>query len=366
MERVESVEVFLTLLERSELLTREQFLELRDASQSQVDPTAVADWLVDRRWLTRWQATQLLEGHDQLRIGEYRLLDMIGRGGMGLVFKAEKNSSREPLAMKVMTKLNAHGRKRFLQEVQAASSLSHPNIVTTIDAGYTDGCHFLVMEYLEGHDLCAILRNQAPLSVSWSCEIVRQVALGLQHAHERGMVHRDIKPSNIMVVTKPDSTMPLARILDFGLARITDATLKMHELTQTGAVLGTPDYIAPEQAMSSKHADIRSDIFSLGATLFQLITETLPFPGDNVMEKLMGRLTSVPPSVSSLRAEAHSCLDELISKMLRPNPDDRPETPAEVADALRQMAPQIRQHEQHISQTKPANPSPQSLSQRRC
>ena len=366
MPRVDTVEAFLALLNRSQLLSREQVLELCGVAHAHSTPRELADWLVQQKWLTRWQATQLQEGHEQLRVGKYRLLDLIGRGGMGLVFLAEQAASQRTVALKVMTQLGTpKGMKRYLQEVRAASALTHPHIVRTLEAGVADGCHFLVMEFLPGLDLWETMRTQSPLSVSWSCEVVRQVALGLQHAHEQGMVHRDIKPSNIFITPNPDFATPHARILDFGLAHIATESLALNPVTQTGAVLGTPDYISPEQAMSAKHADIRSDIFGLGCTLFQMLTGEVPFPGDNVMEKLMGRLTTVPPSVSALRAEAHSDLDELVASMLRSNANDRPQTPVEVAEELERLTLKIRRHEARIARLSPRQVSPYSESRSR-
>lgn len=361
MPAAETLETFLSRLNRSKLLSREQMADLCDASHARSTPRELANWLVQQRWLTRWQATQLLEGHEQLHVGKYRLLDLIGRGGMGLVFRAEQTSPRREVALKVMTQLGSpKGMKRYLQEVRAASALTHPHIVTTWEAGVADGCHFLVMEFLPGQDVWAIMRSQSPLSVSWSCEVIRQTALGLQHAHEQGLVHRDIKPSNIFVSPNPDFATPHARILDFGLAHIATESLSLNPVTQTGAVLGTPDYISPEQAMSATHADIRSDIFSLGCTLFQMLTGDVPFPGDNVMSKLMGRITTTPPSVSALRAEAHSDLDELVANMLRTNPNDRPQTPAEIADELDRLTLKIRRHESRIAKLSPRKLSPQT------
>lgn len=265
-----------------------------------------------------------------------------------------------------MTRLgNPKGVKRYLQEVEAASTLDHPHIVTTLDSGVADGCHFLVMEFLPGRDLDAIMRDQSPLPVSWSCEVIRQTSLGLQYAHEQGLVHRDIKPHNILVVPEPDFLTPHARILDFGLAHIAAESSSLHEVTQTGAVMGTADYISPEQAMSAKHADIRSDIFGLGCTLFQLITGELPFQGNNVMEKLMARITTIPPSVSALRAEAHSDLDDLVTDMLRTNPNDRPQTPSEVASELDRLMLKVRRHESRIGKLSPRKLSPHAQSRSR-
>ena len=405
MPRMESVDEFLLRLNRSELLSREQIQDLSEVAQSLQTPRELGNWLVTQRWLTRWQATQLLEGQEQLRVGNYRLLNLIGRGGMGLVFLAEpmtattntltvprpsgsgprggrsgplpdgrgtdssfaSNSSSSGLvALKIMTRLgNPKGVKRYLQEVEAASTLDHPHIVTTLDSGVADGCHFLVMEFLPGRDLDAIMRDQSPLPVSWSCEVIRQTSLGLQYAHEQGLVHRDIKPHNILVVPEPDFLTPHARILDFGLAHIAAESSSLHEVTQTGAVMGTADYISPEQAMSAKPADIRSDIFGLGCTLFQLITGELPFQGNNVMEKLMARITTIPPSVSALRAEAHSDLDDLVTDMLRTNPNDRPQTPSEVASELDRLMLKVRRHESRIGKLSPRKLSPHAQSRSR-
>lgn len=366
MLRVESLDDFVALLERSNLLSEENRLDLWDAANGLKSAIELADWLVNQRWLTKWQAAQLLDGHEQLHIGEYRLLELIGRGGMGLVFKAEHTTSQRIVVMKVMSQLgNIKGIRRYVQEVRATSALSHPHIVTTLDAGFANGCHYIVMDYLPGRDLNAIILSQSPLSVSWSCEVIRQVASGLQHAHEQGLVHRDIKPSNILITPEPDFLSPHARILDFGLARIVSESVDIRDVTHTGAVLGTPDYISPEQAMSAKHADIRSDIFSLGCTLFQMITGTFPFPGRNVMEKLMARITTIPPSVSALRAEAHSELDDLVASLLCCNPNDRPQTPGEVADELARLALKVRRHESQVERTLPAKLEPQSASRTR-
>lgn len=363
MPRVESLDEFVTLLERSDLLSEERRLDLWDAANGLKSARELADWIVKQRWLTKWQASQLLDGHEQLQIGKYRLLELIGRGGMGLVFKAEHLTTQQIVVLKVMSQLgNIKGVRRYVQEVRAASTLTHPHIVTTLDAGVADGCHFLVMDFLPGSDLAAIILSQSPLPVSWSCDVARQVATGLQHAHEQGLVHRDIKPSNILISPEPDFLTPHARILDFGLARIVSESVSIRDVTHTGAVLGTPDYISPEQAMSAKHADIRSDIFSLGCTLFQMITGEYPFPGRNVMEKLMARITTIPPSVSALRAEAHSELDEFVASLLCCNPNDRPQTPGEVADELARLALKIRRHESRIERLHPAKLEPQSAS----
>jgi serine/threonine protein kinase len=241
------------------------------------------------------------------------------------------------VALKVMSQalLNDAGAvARFQREVQAAASLQHPNVVTAYDADCVGKTHFLVMEYVEGHDLKERLHQQGRLSVGWVCECIRQAALGLQHAHEHGMVHRDIKPANLLVTTERPGGPPLVKILDMGLARFVSDVVVDGGLTKSGQVMGTPDYIAPEQAEDTKHADIRADIFSLGCSLFHLLTGQTPYKGDTLMSKLMARMQDTVPPASSLRSDVPQALDAVIAKMLQKKPADRQQTPAEVATAL--------------------------------
>ena len=223
---------------------------------------------------------------------------------------------------------NEQAAARFHREIQSVAALEHPNIVATFDADCVKGKHFLVMEYVEGQDLDALSRKQGRIPAGDACEYVRQAALGLAHAHERGMVHRDIKPANLLVAFRPahddgprhsDSArsstspgrpvpanaavVPIVKILDFGLARFGAEIQGSSELTQTGQIMGTPDYIAPEQARDTKSTDHRSDIFSLGCTLFRLVTGQVPFRGNSVMEKLMSRALEDAPRARSLRPE---------------------------------------------------------------
>ncbi len=343
---------FMDLLRRSKLLPDHKMLILGDVSIACSHPQELSRWLVQRRWLTAWQAEQLLAGHHRLHIGKYTLLDLIGRGAMGLVFKSECAPMYRPVALKVLTQERQRkGKDRFLREIRAAAVLHHPHIVTALDADFADGCYFLVMELVNGRDLTVWQRRHSPLPISWSCEVARQVALGLQHAHENGMVHRDIKPANILVAGKQLVDSPHAKILDFGLARLMRDISTDGDLTRIGTILGTPDYIAPEQARSAKHADIRADIFSLGCTLFHLITNRLPFPGNNAIEKLMARIETVPPFVTSLRREAHPGLDDVVARLLMLDPSSRPQTPGEVAEELGDFLHKIRRRDSHTSES---------------
>src|SRR5258708_12543090 len=183
------------------------------------------------------------------------------------------------------------------------------------------------MEYVAGKDLKSWIRQEKLLPVGWSCECIRQAALGLEHAFEQGMVHRDIKPSNLLVTQNEEDGLPLVKILDLGLARFASETQDEGDLTRSGQVLGTPDYIAPEQARNTKTADIRADIFSLGCTFFEMLTGRLPFPGDSVMEKLMARATQDAPSVRLYRPAVPPGLDPFVPSMLPPDPQHRFATP---------------------------------------
>jgi serine/threonine protein kinase len=303
------------------------------------EPRALAKSLVARQILTRWQAEQLWAGRRQFLLGKYRLLDKLGQGGMGAVYRARQMSTGRIVAIKVMAQSlldNPDSVARFHREVQSAAALNHPNIVAAYDAGEADdGASFLVMEHVPGRDLNDWLKECGRLPIDWACECIRQAALGLQHAHERGLVHRDIKPGNLLVVGDRTDEMPRVKILDMGLARLaSEKGPAAGELTHTGQILGTPDYIAPEQAKSTKTADIRADIFSLGCTLFKLLTGEVPFRGETLMEKLMARASEDAPLASTLRPEVPPELDAVIARMLARQAVRRYQLPREAADAL--------------------------------
>jgi serine/threonine protein kinase len=283
----------------------------------------------------------------------YRVLGLVGQGGMGAVYRAEHRRMERLVALKVIHPRfmkNPSVVQRFHQEVRAAARLHHPNIVTAHDADQAGGLHFLVMEYVEGTSL-ADLVNRSPLPAAEACEYIRQAALGLQHAHEQGMVHRDIKPHNLMLQTSGEALMPgrhgrLVKILDFGLARLqrtTDVPASGNDLapalTGAGAVMGTADYIAPEQAADPRAADIRADIYSLGCSLFHLMTGRPPFPNGTVVEKLAQHATTPAPAVNSVFPEVQSELAAVTARMMAKAPADRYATPAEVAEALLPFCP---------------------------
>jgi len=329
-------------LRASRLLSQAQLLELESETgrNPHVEPHEIVSWLVDRNLITRWQAKMLLSGQTAFFLGKYKLIKELGHGGMGAVFQAQQAPLGRMVALKVMAQKLLHNQAavaRFQREIQATAALHHPNIVTAFDADQVQNTHFLVMEYVAGESLDELLKREKRLPIPTACEYIRQAALGLQHAYEQRMAHRDIKPSNLLISHTSDGE-PLVKILDMGLARFTSETREAGELTSTGQILGTPDYIAPEQAKNTKGADIRSDIFSLGCTLFRALTGRIPFGGESIMEKLSSRLLDDAPRLRTVLPEAPSELEAVVEKMLARDPAQRYQTPAEVATALEPFA----------------------------
>ena len=335
---------FLQLVEESHLLDEEHLTIARGCAEACKDSKSLARELIRQDCLSRWQAEQLLAARTTFFLGKYKLVGKIGAGGMGAVFKAEQSPLRRVVAIKVLSRElldSPEAVRRFQREIRAVSSLNHPNIVAALDAGCVGKVHFLAMEYVEGKDLRAWLQQYKQLPISWACECIRQAALGLQHAHEQGLIHRDIKPSNLLVTCAAPDDPPSVKILDLGLARFTNTTEKRTELTSTGQVMGTFDYISPEQAENTKNADIRSDVFSLGCTLFELLTGTVPFGGETPTEKLFARAARDAPRARSLRPEVPLLLDDVIARMLCRKVAERFQSPQEVVEALASCNPAV-------------------------
>ena len=281
-------------------------------------------------------------GHDDVvpwelaRHQRYRVVRLIGEGGMGSVYEAEHRVMQRAVALKVIKRAftdNPARVERFRREVRTAARLSHPNIVTTYDAEDTGTTLFLVMEYVEGVSLGRLVKERGPLPVPEACDHVRQAALGLQHAHERGMVHRDVKPDNLMLVASPDASAPgVVKVLDFGLAALTAE--RSDGVTNTNVIMGTPDYMAPEQAEDARRADIRADVYSLGCTLYYLLTGNVPYPAATSLLKILAHREKSLPSLGQARPEVPPGLARVVARMLAKKPEDRYQTPREVAAAL--------------------------------
>jgi serine/threonine-protein kinase len=332
------------LLRTHRLLSAQQLDEVEGALRPAFpEPRELARELVRRSWLTPLQVNALFLGRgDELMLGPYVLLERIGAGAMGQVFKARHQHLGRLVAVKVVRKDRVTGPnvpKRFLREMQAAGQLSHPNIVLAFDAGEAGNVLYFVMEYIEGTDLGRRLKREGAVSVAEACDYVRQAALGLQHAFEKGLVHRDVKPSNLMVTERPADvrTGPppgVVKILDLGLALLSGDQTEISALTTEGLVMGTVDYLAPEQALDSHGVDTRADLYSLGCTFYHLLAGRVPYPGGTVMQRLLRHRNGRPRPVESLRPEVPPGVAAVVRKLMARRPEDRYQTPAELVEAL--------------------------------
>jgi uncharacterized protein (TIGR03067 family) len=269
------------------------------------------------------------------RLGEYQLLEELGHGGMGTVYKALHTKLDRVVALKVLAKGRVEDERaiaRFEREMKAIGRLDHPQIVRAHDAREIDDRPVLIMEYVEGLDLARLVGRAGRLRVPDACELARQVAVGLQYVHEHGLVHRDVKPSNLMLTPRGE-----IKILDLGLARFHRERGGSDEMTGTGQTMGTADYMAPEQTSDSHGADIRADIYSLGCTLFKLLSGYAPFEGPDyrgTFDKMTAHVQTPAPSIRELAADVPEALSALLGRMLAKDPAERPATPADVAAEL--------------------------------
>ena len=348
---ISSLPEFVETLRDSQLLSAKQTEDLIGRLQGRfTNPRELAQELLQLHWLTPYQINKILNGAAaQLVLGPYILLERLGQGAMGRVYKVRHRKLGRIAALKVLRKEKlAHplAVQRFYREVQAVAQLSHPNIVMAYDAGEVAGTYFFAMEYVPGLDLALLIKQKGCLPVPSACDYIRQAALGLQHAHEKGFVHRDIKPSNLLLGPPSGADRRRAadfepgsviKILDMGLVRLQGPLLEgngQDMLTQLQVLLGTPDFISPEQACDPRRADIRSDLYSLGCTFHYLLTGQVPFPGGSAMEKILKHSTEPPPPVEELRPEIPSAVGQVLRRMMAKAPEERYQTPAELADAL--------------------------------
>lgn len=321
--------------------------EIVEMQQRLPDARALAKELLERDFVTPYQVNQLLTGKGQsLVVGPYRLLERLGEGGSAQVFKARHFRHYRITALKLIHKelaANPRAVQRFLREVEAAARLSHPNVVRAYDAGQIDNGYYFAMEFIAGIDLSRLVKKDGALAIDQACSYILQGAHGLQHIHESSMVHRDIKPSNLMVSSNVDEDNPWGqvKILDLGLARLCEepqAANQREVLTKLGTVMGTPDFISPEQAMHSSKADIRSDIYSLGCTFYYLLAGQPPFPGGTAVEKMFKHQIDEPEPIDNIRSEVPPAVPIILKKMMAKKPDERYQTPGEVAAALEMLA----------------------------
>jgi serine/threonine protein kinase/formylglycine-generating enzyme required for sulfatase activity len=263
---------------------------------------------------------------------KFRIVRELGRGGMGVIYLAQHRVMEKPVALKVINPSildNPNALARFHAEVKAAGKLDHTNVARAHDADQAGDLHFLVMEYVEGMTLAQLLKQQGPLPVLNACRYIHQAALGLQHAFEQGMTHRDVKPANLMVT--PQGRV---KVMDFGLARLRSEQTDGRGLTATGAFMGTPEYVAPEQATDARQADTRADIYSLGCTLYALLAGRPPFAEDTVVKLVLAHLEKEPMPLHQLRPDVPAALSAVVGRMLAKDAAQRYQTPLDVARAL--------------------------------
>lgn len=295
--------------------------------------------LKQRKKLTPYQARSIIDGGSiPLTIGDYLICDEIGHGGMGQVYRAIHRRMDRAVAIKVILPeimSNTESIKRFEREVKAAAKLTHPNIVVAFDAGEFKGTHYLVMEYVEGHNLASLVVNEGPLPVAQAIDCTLQVARALAFAHEKGIVHRDVKPANLLLTTEKS-----VKLLDLGLARVECghgshlSASWVDELTRDGAFMGTVDYMAPEQACDVKLADARSDIYSLGCTLYFLLTGRPMYEADTLTMRILAHREKPIPKLAKHNRNADIPLQRLLERMVAKKASDRFQSMSDVVECL--------------------------------
>jgi serine/threonine protein kinase len=349
-----SMDDFLAVLERSKLLNIDKFAEVQRLALETSDYTSLAKTLVRQEILTRWQAGQLLAGRSKCTVGKYKLLDLLGRGGMGSVYLGEHVMMNRRVAIKIIPRhigKNPAGLERFLAEARTIAALDHPNIVQAYSVDNEGDQYYLVMEYVEGLDLQRLVEAEGPLDCASTVDYMRQAADGLAHAHNRKMVHCDIKPSNLIV-----NPQGVVKILDMGLARLAGQEQAGEDAgEQDSKILGTVDYMAPEQALGTSEFDHRADIYSLGCTLYFLLTGSPPFPEGTLPERILKHQTQEPRSISAERSDVPHSLIEICKKMMAIRPADRYQTAAEVSQMLTAWRPGEKRV-QRVLQLKKAEP----------
>lgn len=310
-------------------------------------PNRLADGLVGAGVLTRWQANKLLAGKCRgFFLGSYRLLRPLGKGGMGVVYLGEHHVMKRLMALKILPPEASQDQRRidrFKAEARACAQLDHPNIVRAYDFSEAGGKLYIVMEYVDGIDLQYAVQRDGRMSPGEAIDVLTQAASGLAHAHDRGIIHRDIKPSNLLLRTDG-----VVKVSDLGLARIGWAGDGEEQ-----RLMGTADFLAPEQAINCNAADTRSDIYSLGCTLFYLLIGQVPFDGSSA-QRLAKHQTSPPPEIRSIRSDCPVAVAEIAKRMMAKRPEDRPKSAGELLSQLQRLSSTIDSPRTRLQNVAPA------------
>lgn len=328
----------------SKLLTDEQIdhawhvlvesLPAADLSLEEITDQQLAEQLIQLGYLNRWQVEQLLQGRTKFKLGAYRIVDAIGHGGMGWVFKGEHELLGRVEAIKVLPKaqMNPASIESFLREIRAQAKLDHPNLVRLSYADKEGDTYFLVTEFVPGSDLRRLVHYHGPMSQQKAAILVSQAASALEHAHAQGMVHRDVKPGNILITPTGH-----AKLTDLGLAFFSE-DLADDTRAKPKHIVGTADFLAPEIIVTPSEVRPISDIYSLGCTLYYAVTGKVPFPGGDTSDKLRRQLDEVPISPSRLNPQLEPTFVDVIARMMSKRPQERVKTAAEVVELLRPWA----------------------------
>ncbi|HLA83588.1 MAG TPA: protein kinase [Thermoguttaceae bacterium] len=334
---ITSAEEFLNALSKSQLLKPEQLAHAQDTLLLAGSAEQFAEILVEEGLLTEWQASQLMAGLTRFTIGNYVLLDLLGRGGMGSVFLARHLTMNRQVALKVISRRvgkDPASRDRFLSEARATALLDHPNIVRAYDVDKDQDRFYIVMEHVAGHDLEELVELEGPLDFEFIVDCMRQAAQGLAHAHQRNMVHCDIKPSNLLVTESGT-----IKILDMGMARLINQNAEDSSSDRDGRIPGTVDYMAPEQATEGPDFDHRADIYSLGCTMYFMLTGHPPFHEGSLAQRIVQHQTQSPPDILAEHPDTPPDLARICLKMMAKNPSDRYQTADELAKVLAAWRP---------------------------
>ncbi|MFT7618546.1 MAG: serine/threonine protein kinase [Planctomycetota bacterium] len=337
-------EMFVKIALKNELVTESQINEARDVQakilELGVTPKALGDVLLEKNLVSSAQHEQITSHIEKLgranSIRGYKLIKKLGKGSMGTVFKAQQLSLDRLVAIKVLAPFLQKNRKfvtRFEKEAKVLARLNHPNIVQCIDVGESNSLYYIVMEYCDGPTVLDVIKRGGALAQERATRIILQVSRALEHAYVSQIIHRDIKPDNIMII--PGGT---AKLCDLGLVKDLEGS---GDTTDTGSALGTPNYISPEQARGDEHVDVRTDIYSLGATYYHMVTGRTPFDNPNPAVTMVAHINEVPLAPKERSPELHSELNRIILKMMRKNPEDRYQIPAELVRDLEAVLAKI-------------------------